>query len=58
VLALALSGCVTATEQQQFDAVLYEQIHAEAIASATVTGPEGPDWGQSTCRAADVRRLG
>jgi hypothetical protein len=35
MFALALSGSVTATEQQPFDAVLYEQIHAEAIALAT-----------------------
>jgi hypothetical protein len=35
MFALALSGSVTATEQQPFDAVLYEQIRAEAIALAT-----------------------
>jgi len=36
MLAIALSGCVTAAEQQQqFDADLYEQMHATALALAT-----------------------
>ncbi len=35
MLALALSGCVTATEQQQLDSGRYNQLHAAALALAT-----------------------
>jgi len=35
MLALALSGCVTATEQQQLDSDRYNQLHAAALTLAT-----------------------
>jgi len=34
MLALALSGCVTATEQQQLDSDRYNRLHAAALALA------------------------